>query len=166
MSLTPQGEILVIWFCSQCSLVWITSKILFSKFPRNMRQCCNRPNYNFLSHRFGNSLNCTVQPQDYHEAREYLDSDLPGRWMGRGGAISWPARSPELTPCDYYLWGHIKSIAWRDTLQTINELKSKIREAIRDIGEDIFMRVLKTWKLVWTSLYVKKAEISNTLWAK
>ena len=40
--------------------------------------------------------------------REHLDRKLPGWWMGRSGPISWPARSPDLTPCDYYLLGHIK----------------------------------------------------------
>ena len=29
--------------------------------------------------------------------REYLDMKLPNRWIGRGGHIAWPARSPDLT---------------------------------------------------------------------
>ena len=38
------------------------------------------------------------------EARQYLDRNMLGRWMGRGGPIDWPARSPDLTPCDYFIW--------------------------------------------------------------
>ncbi|KAJ8893412.1 hypothetical protein PR048_006003 [Dryococelus australis] len=33
-------------------------------------------------------------------------------WIGRGGPISWPARSPDLTPLDYFLWGHIKDVIY------------------------------------------------------
>ncbi|EZA61807.1 hypothetical protein X777_10290, partial [Ooceraea biroi] len=28
-----------------------------------------------------------------------------GRWIGRGGHISWPAHSPDLNPLDFFLWG-------------------------------------------------------------
>ena len=62
--------------------------------------------------------------------------------MGKGGPISWPARSPDLTHPDYYLWEHMKSTAYRDRPQTINELKTKIREAIR-VNEDTLERVFK-----------------------
>ena len=30
------------------------------------------------------------------------------RWIGRGGPVPWPARSPDLNPLDFYLWGHLK----------------------------------------------------------
>ncbi|XP_050307733.1 uncharacterized protein LOC126744391 isoform X2 [Anthonomus grandis grandis] len=41
--------------------------------------------------------------------REYLDRTFPGRWIGRRGAIEWPPRSPDLSPLDFFLWGHLKS---------------------------------------------------------
>jgi len=36
-------------------------------------------------------------------ARQYLDNKLPNMWMGRGGPIPWPAQSPDLFPCDFFL---------------------------------------------------------------
>ena len=36
------------------------------------------------------------------EVRAYLDTQLPHRWIGRRGEIEWPARSPDLTPLDYF----------------------------------------------------------------
>jgi len=42
--------------------------------------------------------------------REFLNAHYPDRWMGRGGPILWPARSPDLNVLDYFLWGHIKSL--------------------------------------------------------
>lgn len=37
--------------------------------------------------------------------RRYLDNWLPGRWIGRGGTVSWPPRSPDLTPLDFFFMG-------------------------------------------------------------
>ncbi|EZA60089.1 hypothetical protein X777_13914, partial [Ooceraea biroi] len=41
-------------------------------------------------------------------ARNILNESFPDRWTGRGGRISWPARSPDLTPLDFFLWRHLK----------------------------------------------------------
>ncbi|KAJ4440315.1 hypothetical protein ANN_08454 [Periplaneta americana] len=37
-----------------------------------------------------------------HTARRYLDRRFPDRWIGRGGPIAWPPRSPDLNPLDFY----------------------------------------------------------------
>jgi len=37
--------------------------------------------------------------------RDYLDRPFPGRWIGRGGTQTWAARSPDLTPLDFFAWG-------------------------------------------------------------
>ncbi|EZA53536.1 hypothetical protein X777_07004, partial [Ooceraea biroi] len=47
-------------------------------------------------------------------ARNILNEPFPDRWIGRGGRISWPARSPDLTPLDFFLWGHLKNEVYRD----------------------------------------------------
>ena len=38
----------------------------------------------------------------------YLDGQFNRKLTGKGGPIVWPARSPDLTPCDYFLWGDVK----------------------------------------------------------
>jgi hypothetical protein len=35
-------------------------------------------------------------------------SKFTGRWIGRGGCIPWPPRSPSLTPMDFSFWGFVK----------------------------------------------------------
>ena len=35
--------------------------------------------------------------------RNHLNVAYPNRWIGRGGPVPWPARSPDLTPLDYFL---------------------------------------------------------------
>ena len=41
--------------------------------------------------------------------RDYLNESFPNHWLGRGGPVAWPPRSPDLTPHDYYLSGHMKT---------------------------------------------------------
>jgi hypothetical protein len=43
-----------------------------------------------------------------HIVHDYLNVNFPGRWVGRGGPIAWPPRSPDLTPLDVFLWGSVK----------------------------------------------------------
>lgn len=38
--------------------------------------------------------------------REYLNQEFPNRWIGRSGTISWPARSPDLNPIDFFTGEH------------------------------------------------------------
>jgi len=34
---------------------------------------------------------------------------FPGHVISLRGDIRWPPRSPDLTPCDFYLWGYLKA---------------------------------------------------------
>ncbi|KAJ4432124.1 hypothetical protein ANN_20740 [Periplaneta americana] len=40
--------------------------------------------------------------------REHLTLTFQDRWIGRGSPTPWPARSPNLNPLDFWLWGHMK----------------------------------------------------------
>jgi hypothetical protein len=39
---------------------------------------------------------------------EFLKEDCEGIWIGRGGLVAWPPRSPKLNPLDIFLWGGMK----------------------------------------------------------
>ena len=67
------------------------------------------------------------------EVRNWLDNTFPERWIGRSGPHVWPARSPDLTPCDYFLWGYLKEQVYRSNPANINILEIAIREAIQNI---------------------------------
>ena len=45
--------------------------------------------------------------------------------MGRGGPILWPARSPDLSLLDIWLWGYLKIKVYATSLD-------KLRQAITD----------------------------------
>ena len=46
----------------------------------------------------------------------------------------WAPRSPDLTVCDFYLFGRVKSLVYAHPRpQTLDELKEKIREVMRSL---------------------------------
>lgn len=45
----------------------------------------------------------------------------------------WLALSPDLTFCDFYLWGYLKSLIYVNRLRSLQDLKTKIREWIANI---------------------------------
>jgi hypothetical protein len=46
----------------------------------------------------------------------------------------WPARSPDLSPCDFYLWGNLKQKVYKTNPHTIEEPKENIRNAVSAIS--------------------------------
>ncbi|UYV66850.1 hypothetical protein LAZ67_4003095 [Cordylochernes scorpioides] len=49
------------------------------------------------------------------------------RLISRHFIYQWPPRSPDLTPCDFCLWGYIKSCVYRCWPTTLAMLKASIR---------------------------------------
>jgi hypothetical protein len=45
----------------------------------------------------------------------------------------WPARSKDLYPCEFYLWGNLKDKVYSNNPHTLVELKQSIRETISSI---------------------------------
>ena len=73
--------------------------------------------------------------------RNWLDKRLPGRWIGRRGPIEWAARSPDLTPLDFFLWGFVKQKVYVRNYVSLNDLRSSITKAVRSIKPDVLNRV-------------------------
>lgn len=67
--------------------------------------------------------------------RQYLDETYPNRWIGRGGPVDWPARSPDLTPLDFGLWGHIKSLVYSSPVESEEDLLARILAACQTIQD-------------------------------
>lgn len=62
--------------------------------------------------------------------RRYLDETFPDRWIGRRGAIEWPARSPDLNPLDYFFWGYLKGKVYTTKPQDLDDLRNRITREI------------------------------------
>ena len=58
-------------------------------------------------------------------------------WIGGDGKLRWPPSSPDLTPPDFFLWGHIKEQVYKDNVSNITHLKQKITEEFEKLKNDI-----------------------------
>lgn len=72
--------------------------------------------------------------------RGFLDGVFRS-WIGRGGPVAWPARSPDLNPCDLFLWPYLKDKVSRAAPNNIDELKEKIRHEIEQITPAVLANV-------------------------
>lgn len=73
-------------------------------------------------------------PPHYHQdVRSWLNRRFRNKWLGRGGPYEWPARSPDLTPCDFFLWGWSKEEVYRTMPRNLDELENRVREVLTNI---------------------------------
>ncbi len=78
--------------------------------------------------------------------RNWLDNKFPRRWIGRGGPIAWPPRSPDLTPLDFFLWGYLKSQVYVNRPRTLDQLKTNIEVACNTITVEMLKNVRFSWE--------------------
>ena len=78
--------------------------------------------------------------------RQFLNIKLPDRWIGRSGQkdhdlMSWALRSPDFTPCDFFLWGFVKGLVYVPPIpRDVDELKARITEAVSTIDNAMLGR--------------------------
>jgi len=94
---------------------------------------------------------------------EYLTTTYNNHWIGQGGPTAWPARSPDLTPMDFFLWGHIKALIYTSPVVSEEDLIALITEASTTIRQQpgIFEHMSLSaasltayqgqWPYIWTA---------------
>ena len=79
--------------------------------------------------------------------RTWLDQQFPQRWMGRGSpTMPRPPRSPDITPCDFFLWGFIKSKVYGRPIQDITELKQQIVSAFHLVTSQMLANAFEDYR--------------------
>ncbi|KMQ87058.1 hypothetical protein RF55_13774, partial [Lasius niger] len=74
-------------------------------------------------------------PHYARPVRDFLNLTYSRRWIGRGGHIAWPSRSPDLTS-DFFLWGYFKNTVYQTLKPEVQVLtKDKSSPAQSDDGE-------------------------------
>ena len=68
-------------------------------------------------------------PHFTRPVRGHLDQRFGQKRIGRGGPIAWPARSPDMTPLDYYLLSHMKSLIYKTPVDSEEDLQECIMPA-------------------------------------
>lgn len=76
---------------------------------------------------------------------DLLKTKFNERVISRNGPTNWPPRSCDLTPLDFFLWGHVKSMVYSNKPTTLEELQTNIENAIADISPDLCEKVMENW---------------------
>lgn len=71
---------------------------------------------------------------------------FPARLVSLRGDLGWPARSPDLSICDFFLWGYLKEKVFKHRPHTLEELKTRIREEIATIPVDMCQKAVESFR--------------------
>ena len=55
--------------------------------------------------------------------------------------LKWPPTSPDLNPCDFFLWGFLKQEVFKQAPRTLTELRLKIEQCAAAIKRETLIRV-------------------------
>lgn len=80
------------------------------------------------------------------QSMEVVRELFGNRVISRFGNIPWPPRSPDLSVCDFFLWGYLKSKVYTTRPRTLDELKQRIRDEIHSIPAEMLQRSMKNLK--------------------
>ncbi|GFX60991.1 DUF4817 domain-containing protein [Trichonephila clavipes] len=89
-----------------------------------------------------------------HTARatiNLLKDTLGDRLISHFGPVNLPPRSCDLTPLDYILWGHVKSLVYADKPQTLDHLKTTFAVLLQIYGHKCWKKSFKIGRPDWTT---------------
>ncbi|CAG4985761.1 unnamed protein product [Parnassius apollo] len=79
-------------------------------------------------------------PHFTSNVRQWLDNRFPGRWLGLRGPHEWPARSPDLTPGDFFLWGWANDDVYRSEPRTLDDLEVRIQQGLTNVPQHLLQK--------------------------
>ncbi len=74
-------------------------------------------------------------------AREYLSRKPGSQWISKRGPTNWPARSPDLTSLDFFLWGFVKDKVYAGQIRSLQHLETRITRAVRSVDAETLSKV-------------------------
>ena len=81
-------------------------------------------------------------PHTSNLSLDWLQRNFQKRVISRKTQFEWAPHSPDLSPPDFFLWGHLKDRVYKTKPQTIADLKVRIREEIEAIEEETCRNVM------------------------
>lgn len=99
--------------------------------------------------------------------RNRLNEIFPNRWIGRGGPIQWPPRSPDLTIMDFFMWSWIKNRVYAERIIDIDHLRNRILMAfdyLKDHQQLLRNNHRSLEERCRTCLVEHGAHVENHLW--
>ena len=71
---------------------------------------------------------------------------FPQHVISHFGDVSWPPRSPDVSICDFFLWGYLKSRVYTNRPHTIEELKLPIRQEIAALPQKMLEHAMQEFE--------------------
>jgi hypothetical protein len=66
-------------------------------------------------------------------SRQHLNQTFSEQWIGRGGPVNWPARSPDRNPLDFWLWRHLKTLVYSAPINDLEGKQQRVQNACQEI---------------------------------
>ena len=63
----------------------------------------------------------------------HCQDGFSARWIGMSGPTAWPARSPDLTCLDFFVWGYMKSTVYETDIHSEDDLVARIVSAAAEV---------------------------------
>lgn len=79
------------------------------------------------------------------DVREWLDITFD-TWIGRGGDLAWPARSPNFNQLDFFLWSYIKNKVYQTQPANMDDLKQRIQDASQLVTPDMLLALQHSFR--------------------
>jgi len=91
---------------------------------------------------------------------------FPQHVVSRFGDVTWPPRSPDLSACNFFLWGYLKSKVYVRKPHTVDDLKVSIREEIATLPQEMLANVMQNFEerlqtCVWQGRHVSDIIFCN-----
>ena len=87
-------------------------------------------------------------PHIENNVKKYLNDKFPGgRVISRHFPFTWPPRSPDLNPMDYFFWGYLKYKVYQHKISTLENLREIIRSEIKLLPREMLQAAIEDiWK--------------------
>jgi hypothetical protein len=80
-----------------------------------------------------------ASPHDARQVREFLDDVFSDAWIGRRSSNEWPAKSCDMTPLDFSVWGISRDLVYlngpKPDIQTL-------KDYVKDVPDLVIVPVL------------------------
>ena len=94
---------------------------------------------------------------------EHLYTVLP---MSTISGFDWPARSPDLNPLDFCVWGVLKEKVFKPRPQTVEELKDRIRFEVGRLDKSMLKRACQDVRFRCERVIIAEVSLSKMMTVK
>ena len=82
-------------------------------------------------------------PHTANVVQQYLSETFKQKFIEKK---RWPPRSPDLNPCDFFLWGYLKQRAYKPLPKTLEDLKCNITREINKLPTEILKKTFLNFR--------------------